>query len=251
MSDTTSATPVLDRFAALRKAQEALSAIDKGQVLPAAPALDSAGSETKKPPRVFKARTAAPAAPAQPAMAGAVVSKPYDPSTAPAEPARFSPRLVPTKDTGRSFQELKLAHQKVGRDVSRQEGDAPAAAGAPAVAVDKKFFENVSNEAKLAKLYKLVDQTAAYYMADPVETQKEKAFLGTLSGPDLDGMAVAYEVAAGHVMVMTSDLHAQRAALETNKDLRSFYNKHGTTEDQIDNERSERQAPQTKSKPKR
>lgn len=248
MSDTISASPVLDRFAALRKAQEALSAIDKGEVpVVVAPS----ASDVKKPPRVFKARAAAPAAAAQPVMAGAVVSKPYDPSTAPVEPARFSPRLVPSKDTGRSFQELKLAHQKVGRDVSRQEGDAPVAAGAQAVAVDKQFFANVSNEAKLTKLYKLVDQTAAYYIADPVETQKEKAFLATLSGADLDGMAVAYEVAAGHVMVMTSDLQAQKAALEKNKDLRSFYNKHGTTDDQIDNDRSERQAPQVKSKPKR
>lgn len=250
MNDSPPTASVTDRFAALRKAQEALSAIDKGQAQPAVTSKPVASStDVKKPPRVFKAR--APAQPL-PSMASAIVSKPYDPSTAAPAPERFSPRLVPTKDTSLGFHALKLAHQKVGRDVLRQDGDAPiATSGAPVVAMDKKFFEDVSNQAKLDKLYKLVDQTAAYYKADPFETQLEKDHLATLSPADLEGMAVAFEVAATHVKIMTSDSYAQQVALESKKELKSFYLKHGTTEDQVDNERSERQAHQAKSKPKR
>lgn len=253
MSNTPTAPSSVDRFAGLRKAQEALSAIDKGDGPPGAsrPAT-SANGAAKSTPRLFKARAPLAAAETPPDMAGAVVSKPYDPSAAPAEAARFSPRLVPSKDQSLGFDALKLAHQKVGRDVSRQDGDVVAAAPtSPAVAVNKQFLDATLTEAKIGRLHKLVDQTALYYRADPVETQKEKAFLATLSGADLDSMMAAYEVAAHHVLIMTSDSHAREEALERNKQLQAFYKNHGTSEDQIENDRSQQMAPPTKAKPKR
>lgn len=230
------ATVAADRFASLRKAQETLAGIGKGNLMDEQPAVKKTPDSPSK--SAFRQRTpATEKAVALPAVAASIQSKTYNEASEEKAAKRFSPSVVPSRDPGLNFDALKIAHQKLGRDVSRQDDKVKGnAATAPAVAVDGAFFETVNTDAKLFKLIKLVDQISVYYKADSDQTKQEKAFLATLSGTDLDGMRLAYEVAHKHVMVMTSDLHAQRQALESNRTLREYYAKNGTSEDQLDAE---------------
>lgn len=234
---------VTDRFASLRKVREQLQAIGKGELTQEQPAPLQAAEETHR--SVFKKRPATPPATAVKVTAyaaGEVQSKPYDAASVPQNAVKhFSPNLVPATDKSLIFQKLKMGHEKLGLDVSRKSNGVDANTPAPSKAADPQFFKNVADQAKLAKLYKLVDEVMVFYKGEPTETAQEKAYLATLSGTMLDDMRVAYEVSASHVALMTNDLHAQRAALEGNRTLGDYYRKHGTYEDQLEAEQSEAQ----------
>lgn len=115
-------------------------------------------------------------------------------------------------------------------------------------ALDGETLANVAVEAKFNAVCKVFDAVSGYYKATQHEIQAEKAFFASLAVEDLDAVAEAYKAVALHVGIMTSDYQAQRAALETSRQLKDFYGKNGTSEDQIEHEAQASAAPRARPK---
>lgn len=164
----------------------------------------------------------------------------------------FSPRLTPSQDTSLGFDALKLAQEQMGRGSTRpldtvndREGRARSSVDkvTPSVsALDQKDFSGVAYKAKIKKINSLVDSVLLYYKGDQEDLKREKDYLISLDASELDALAVAYEIASTHVLIMTSDLHAQKEAVLSNLKIRKFYESKDicSTDDQIDMDRADR-----------
>lgn len=132
------------------------------------------------------------------------------------------------------FGALRLAQVRLARG-TREEMRSPAAeAGAMA-----RVLAEAGRDARVARVVKLLELVSGYFNGDAASTREEVAFIEGLTDSELVEVSAAYECAATHVRIMTSDSHAQKAALATSKALNTYYARNGTTEDDLDAVRAE------------
>lgn len=167
-----------------------------------------------------------------PAKPGMIVSQPGRPPAhiviaAAAAPAAPSMRLA---QPGSAFERLQMGQQRLGKGQGNEDANGVKA-------LSKGAFKDIEREARLKHTLDLFGQVAAYYKASPKDIEAERARLSGLSAEELHAADRAYETAANHVKIMTDPAYAQQVARDSSKDLRQFFDKHGSTELQIESER--------------
>lgn len=199
------------------------------------------------PPKKGFELKAGPAASMLPSM---VQSQPGRPPAAVVRQARAK---LPGDDMrvvqqGSAFERLKMGQTRLGRstDALETQSQPQASAGSEkSKALGKNELMDIHREARVAHAVTLVNAVGAYYKSSAAENQSEIAKLSALGADDLHKITRSYEFAHAHVLTMTDEKHAQKMARESSKEIRDFYEKHGTTDDIVESERIAKEEAQT------
>lgn len=232
-----------DPYARLKQARDRMKAIARGEQV-AQPEPVKPVSPTSKP-RVFRSRSAEPT---QPVAAGEVTSSnapPPTPAVAKADATVQPSALVASKDATLDFQRLLLGQQRMGRDLKPPSSKEPAAPAA-AVAMTQQALASISKEAELLKLFKMLDEVGRYYLMSADDVREEKSFLSSLPAESLKGFMLAYEISLTHVKTMTDPMALNEAVFNRDRELRTFFSKHGATESESSQALDDRMAVEEK-----
>lgn len=211
---------------ALRRAQMASAALDEGKAIP---------EIAKKPRKSTKSTSdAAKTAQGENFVPGMVYSRTGKPGKHVPASARPSDHInIQATNTLSAFQRLKMGQIRLGL-INARDSDAEAVK-----ALEKDVFEDINRDAKIAHLLGIVEGVCRYYKSSPEEVASERLRIQAMNLLELDEMTRAYDFANNQVLIMTDELHAQKVARESTKEMRNFYEGHAVSEIQAESERTE------------
>lgn len=226
-----------DRFESLRRAQQAFDALDEGKPVPIEARLASKGG----PPVRGSAKAIAEVVVAPLQSPGMVHSR-SDRAPAAVTPqsqvATPGSRIQVTSEStiGSAFDRLRMGQQRLGRSTEVQGRGERTDAGGKAKALSKDTISDIQRDARLHHTLALLAVICDYYKSSKEEIALEKARLTALNMQELASATGAYEHVSAQIMILTNEAQAQQAGREFTRELRQFYDKHGTTESQIESE---------------
>lgn len=219
-----------NRFESLRRAQLAFAALEEDKPVPV---------EAKPPARAASRSRAKPsteaAAPAAPAPDGIVRSQAGRPEPAKEGAPDAGPVMLQSVSAQALFEQLLMAQERLAQSL---ELDAEVSeSGVPILrALTREERRRIDNAATMKQLDALLEAVAAYYKMGPAELEAEKRRLMTLDPTELAQATKAYQFAAHHVRILSDTAYAQKVARDSGRDMRNFFEQHGTTTQQLEAE---------------
>jgi hypothetical protein len=142
------------------------------------------------------------------------------------------------------YEALALAHRRFGQAPEKtSEPMFPASGsrpGKPALTPIKivltrdMVFSEINREAGVMRAMVSINAMTGYYEVSDAERMGVRDRLMAMEPAKLSGLIRAYEFAANHVSMMCDDKLPRRAALDSNPQLKVFFEKNGTYDDVSD-----------------